>query len=65
MSRVITEEGVLENIFGLTGTMPDESEVPFPGHPLVSHPTGAALTFYGIWPALVAGAFWLISRRQV
>jgi hypothetical protein len=65
MSRVITEEGVLENIFALAGSAPgDESEAPFASHPLVSRPAGAALIFYGIWPVMVAGAFWLISRRQ-
>ena len=66
MSRVITEEGVLETIFGLAGRAPaDEAEAPFAGHPLVSRPAGAALIFYGIWPVMVAGAFWLISRRQI
>ena len=66
MSRIITEEGVLETIFALAGVTPsEESEGMFAGHPLVSRPTGAAFAFYGIWPVLVAGAFWLISRRQV
>ncbi|HKW01486.1 MAG TPA: hypothetical protein VJN96_16795 [Vicinamibacterales bacterium] len=66
MSRIITEEGVLETIFGLAGVTPaEESEGLFAGHPLVSRPAGAAWAFYGIWPVLVAGAYWVISRRQV
>ena len=66
MSRIITEEGVLETIFALAGVTPaEESEGMFAGHPLVSRPAGAAFAFYGIWPVMVAGAFWLISRRQV
>jgi hypothetical protein len=66
MSRIITEEGVLETIFALAGVTPgEESEGMFAGHPLVSRPAGAAFAFYLIWPVMVAGAFWLISRRQV
>ena len=66
MSRVITEEGVLETILGLAGSPePDESEAPVLGHPLVAQPAGAAAAFYGIWPAVVAGVYWLVSRRHV
>jgi len=62
---VTTAEGVLETIYEIAGTKaPEEDEDVFRGHPLAVPPTGAALVFYGIWPALVvAGAFLL--RRQI
>jgi hypothetical protein len=65
MNRVTTSEAVLETIYALAGVKPpvatDQAE--FRGHPLAVPPTGAALVFYGIWPALVvAGA--LLVRRQ-
>jgi hypothetical protein len=54
MSRVTTEEGVLEAIFELSGVAPaDDRERAFTGHPLAAEPKGAALAFYGIWPGLV------------
>jgi len=65
MNRVTTVEGVLETIYALAGVTPpaETDEAEFRGHPLAVPPTGAALVFYGIWPALVvAGAFLL--RRQ-
>jgi hypothetical protein len=66
MSRVITEEGVLETILGLAGEpAADENEGPIMGHPLVTRPAGAAIAFYAIWPAIVAGLYWLSSRRYV
>lgn len=65
MSRIITEEGVLETILNLAGVAPDESEAPMTGHPLVSRPTGAALVFYGVWPVAIAAIYWGISRRHV
>lgn len=64
MSRIITEEGVLETILGLAGGAPDESEAPFTGHPLVSRPAGAALAFYGVWPLAVGVLYWRVSRRH-
>ncbi|HUL75224.1 MAG TPA: hypothetical protein VLT86_19075 [Vicinamibacterales bacterium] len=66
MSRIITEEGVLETIFDLAGVSPaEESEGAFAGHPLVSEPRGAAPLFYGAWPVAVGGAFWFVTRRLV
>ncbi len=66
MSRVITEEGVLEAIFGLANVAPPiDSERAAPGHPLVARPVGAAVIFYGVWPALVAGVGVFVSRRRV
>ncbi len=66
MSRAITEEGVLETILGLAGVAEaDENEGPALGHPLVARPAGAAIAFYGVWPAAIAGAYWFVSRRHV
>jgi len=65
MSRMTTEEAVLETIYGLAGvTPPQETEPSFAGHPLVARPRGAAVIFYGLWPALVAGLALLVSRRK-
>jgi hypothetical protein len=66
MSRVTTEEGVLETIYGLAGvTPPKEDETPvFRGHPLAVEPRGAGAIFFGIWPGLVvAGA--ILARRSL
>ena len=65
MSRITTAEGVLEAIFAVAGvTPPTEIEPNAHGHPLVARPTGAAVAFYVVWPAVVAGLGWLILRRQ-
>ena len=68
MSRMTTAEGVLETIFSLAGVTPqaesdDVRDVVFRGHPLAVPPRGAAAVFYGIWPALVAAAAFLVRRR--
>ena len=66
MSRMTTAEGVLETIFGLAGVVPPgENEPGAGGHPLVAHPAGASVVFYGIWPALVAGLAIFMFRRHV
>lgn len=65
MSRSTTAEGVLETIYDLAGVAPPstvDADI-FRGHPLASPPSGAGLIFYGIWPALVAGAY-LVWRKQ-
>ena len=65
MSRVITEEGVLDTIYSLAGvTPPPEGDEVFRGHPLAVPPRGAAWMFYGIWPALVAGTGLFLQRRH-
>ena len=65
MNRLTTEEAVLETIYGLAGvTPPQEAEPAFAGHPLMAAPRGAALIFFGLWPALVAGFGFLIPRRK-
>jgi len=66
MSRVTTAEGVLESIFSLAGIQPPaetDSDI-FRGHPLAVPPKGAGAVFYGIWPALVIVAGFLVLRRQ-
>jgi ABC-2 type transport system permease protein len=58
VSRSITAEALLENIYSLAGVTPpgEENDAIFRGHPLMARPRGAALVFYMLWPALVAGA---------
>ena len=66
MSRVTTAEGVLETIYALAGVAPpaEDDESIFRGHPLAVPPKGAAIVFYGIWPAVVIAAGILIRRRS-
>jgi ABC-2 type transport system permease protein len=65
MSRVTTAEGVLEAIFAVAGvTPPTEIEPTRSGHPLVTRPAGAAIAFYIVWPAIVAGLGWFVLRRH-
>jgi ABC-2 type transport system permease protein len=66
MSRVTTAEGVLETIYSLAGVAPppENEESVFRGHPLAAPPKGAALVFYGIWPAVVVGSAFMVRRRH-
>jgi hypothetical protein len=66
MSRVTTADGVLETVYDLARiTRPaEESQDIFRGHPLASTPRGAATIFYGVWPAVVAVAAFVMRRRQ-
>ena len=64
VSRTTTVEGVLEAIYSLAGVAPpaeSESDI-FRGHPLAVPPRGAAAVFYGIWPAAVAAAAFVVRR---
>jgi hypothetical protein len=65
MSRVTTAEGVLESIYSLAGiTPPETDDIVFRGHPLATEASGAALTFYAAWPAIVlAGG--IFTRRRL
>ena len=63
MNRATTPEGVLETIYALAGVTPPEPSDDFRGHPLAVAPRGAALMFYGIWPALVAAIGFFMQRR--
>ena len=66
MSRITTAEGVLETIYSLAGIPPpvENEEAVFRGHPLAVPPKGAAVFFYGIWPALVILSSVLTRKRS-
>jgi hypothetical protein len=65
MSRITTEEGVLETIYSLTGVAPpkDSDDAVFRGHPLAVPPKGAPAIFYGVWPGLILLAGLLTRHR--
>ncbi len=66
MNHGTTAEVALETIFALAGVEPEgerEDEI-FRGHPLAAPPAGAAMVFYGVWPAIVVASAWLIRGRQ-
>jgi ABC-type transport system involved in multi-copper enzyme maturation permease subunit len=66
ISRTTSAEGVIEAIYAVARLKPvsglDEPE--FRGHPLAVAPRFAAVVFYGVWPAVIAGAAILFRRRQ-
>jgi hypothetical protein len=63
MNRAVTQEAALESIYDLSGTVPAaENDEPFRGHPLAVEPRGAALIFYGVWPAAVLAAAFASKR---
>ncbi len=66
MSRATTAEGVLEAIYSVAGIAPptESDEGVFRGHPLAVPPKGAAVLFYGVWPALVVAGALFIRRRK-
>lgn len=65
MSRVTTADGVLENVFEVTGVpVPAVDEAVFRGHPLAASPRGAGWIFYGVWPITVSAAALRIYRRN-
>ncbi len=65
MSRMVTDEGVLETVLGLAGVVPAaDQDQEFTGHPLSARPVGAGLLFYGVWPVVVAGLGALFWRRH-
>jgi hypothetical protein len=64
MTRAITEDAVLETIYSLADVpaTPIGDDPAFRGHPLAVEPRGAAVIFYGLWPAaIVTGA--LLKNR--
>lgn len=66
VSRSTTAEGVIETIYSVAGTSPppeNDADV-FRGHPLAMPPKGAAIVFYGIWPAAVLAAGILLRRGR-
>jgi len=65
IGRATTEEAVLEAIFEAAEVEADAKEAPgFMGRPLVTSPRGAALAFYGVWPALAALAAWRATKQH-
>jgi hypothetical protein len=65
MSRMVTDEGVLEAIFAVATVTPSsDNDMPYMGHPLVAEPKGAALIFYGLWPIAVAATGFVLARRR-
>jgi ABC-2 type transport system permease protein len=67
MSRITTAEGVLETIYVLAGIAPpaENDESVFRGRPLAVPPRGAAVVFYGIWPAVVIVSSILVRKRSI
>jgi hypothetical protein len=65
MSRMTTEEGVLETIYSLAHVTPPKQpdEEIFRGHPLAVAPTGASALFYLIWPAVVLASGIFVRGR--
>src|SRR3954471_2476311 len=54
MSRSTTEEIVLDPIYDLAGLhTPAREAQTYPGSPLAKTPTGAAVVFYVLWPAVL------------
>jgi ABC-2 type transport system permease protein len=66
MSRVTTEEGALEVLYGLAHITPKAVPEPdeFRGHPLAVPPRGAGWVFYAAWPGAIAAAGLFAYRRQ-
>ena len=64
MSRVTSAEGVLESIYSVTGVAPpkENEDKVFRGHPLAAEPKGAALLYYGLWPAFFTACAFLARR---
>ena len=66
VNRATTADSALETIYSLAGVTPpvEDEDTTFRGHPLAAPPTGAAVVFYGIWPAVVVGGALLVLRRH-
>jgi hypothetical protein len=65
MTRAVTEESLLENIYSLAAAAPPADDgAGFRGHPLAVPPRGAAVVFYGVWPAAVIAAAAVQGKRD-
>ena len=66
MSRITTAEAVLETIYDLAKISPpvESDDDVFRGHPLAARPSGAAMVFYGAWPAACLAAAFMFQRRR-
>jgi ABC-2 type transport system permease protein len=67
MSRITTEEGVLESIYSIAAIQPpaENDETIFRGHPLTARPRGAAALFFFVWPTLILIAGIRVRRSFV
>jgi hypothetical protein len=67
MSRITTEEGVLESIYSIAAVQPpaENDETVFRGHPLAARPRGAAALFFVVWPTLTLIAGIAVRRSFV
>jgi hypothetical protein len=65
MSRVTTEEGVLEAVYAVAGVEApkEDDDAVFRGHPLAARPRYADVVFFGLWPGLILCAAVLARRR--
>ena len=66
VTRAVTPESVLQSIYeaaGVTAPAIGEEDV-FRGHPLAAQPNGAAVVFYGVWPAAITAAALLLRRSD-
>ena len=65
VSRITTQEGVLESVYSVAGVPPpgDDSDI-FRGHPLAVPPRGAPFVFYGVWPILVVCVAFFFQRSR-
>ena len=65
MTRAVTGEALLETIYSLAAVAPPaDDDAGFGGHPLAVPPRGAALVFYGLWPAAVIAAAAAHGKRD-
>ena len=67
VGRNTTTDAVLEAIYELANRSPgaaEDGDNVFRGHPLATRPVGAALVFYGGWPAAVLIAAMRSRRRR-
>ena len=64
MERSTIEEVVLEQIYKLAAITPParSEENAFSGYPLAVRARGAAWLFYGLWPLMIIGMWWMTSR---
>jgi hypothetical protein len=67
MSRSSTQEIVLETIYELAGRPPPApiAEAPYRGYPLRANAAGAPWVFFVVWPLVVIGAWWSVSRPKI
>jgi ABC-2 type transport system permease protein len=67
MSRSSTQEIVLETIYELAGRRPPApiAEAPYRGYPLRANAPGAPWVFFVVWPLVVIGAWWSVSRPKI